>query len=269
MINRSLNFDKPLLMGILNITPDSFSDGGLYHMEDKAINRAKQMIDAGVDIIDIGGESSGPGSVHVPLGEELHRVIPVIEGVRAKNDEVLISIDTYKAEVAKQALEAGADLINDITACRGDENMAQFVAEKGVPIVLMYSKDPSARTSLDEREYDDVIKTIKGFFLERIDYLKSMGVLNSQIILDPGMGHFISSIPEYSFEIVDRLEELKEMGYSILLGPSRKSFLGGQLKDRLHPSINIALKAIENGANILRMHDVKEARAAIDALAKG
>lgn len=248
------------IMGILNVTLDSFSDGGKFFNVAKALQRAKQMIKEGADIIDVGGESSGPGSKFVTVEEELRRVIPVIKKLApvAKKRKILISIDTYKAEVAGQAIEAGARIVNDVTALRGDPEMVRVVAQTGVKIVLMYSKDSSARTTRKKKRYKDVVKTVMRFLEERIDFALKSGIKRSQIIIDPGMGMFLSAISKYSFEILRRLAEFKKLGFPILIGASKKSFLPGQTSERLGPTLIAHLVAIQNGANIIRVHDVKE-----------
>ena len=248
------------IMGILNVTLDSFSDGGKFFNVAKALQRAKQMIKEGADIIDVGGESSGPGSKFVTVEEELRRVIPVIKKLApvAKKRKILISVDTYKAEVARQAILAGARIVNDVTALRGDPKMAEVIADSGVKIVLMYSKDSSARTTRKKKRYKDVVKTVMRFLEERIDFALKSGIKRSQIIIDPGMGMFLSAIPKYSFEILRRLAEFKRLGFPILIGASRKSFLPGTINERLGSTLIAHLVAVQNGAEIIRVHDVKE-----------
>jgi len=254
-------------MGILNVTPDSFSDGGQYLNLEAAEVRALEMIKQGAEIIDIGGESSGPGSIDVDVEEEVRRVVPVIEMLRKTIPKtIIISVDTYKAAVARQAIEFGANMINDITALRGDPKMAELVAQTGVPIVLMYSKDPTARTTREEVHYDDVVVTIKDFLRERIAYAQAHGIKRRQIIIDPGMGAFVSAVPEYSWEILERLHEFKEFDLPILVGASRKSFLGGALNERLGPTLQAHMLAIKNGADIIRVHDVKDHRVVMEQL---
>lgn len=247
------------IMGILNVTPDSFSDGGVYFSLKKAVSRAKEMIKEGANIIDVGGESSGPNSVFVPEKEELKRVIPVIKKIVpiCKKHGVLISIDTYKSEVARKAVQAGAEIINDVTALRGDPKMAQTAAKLGMPIILMYSKDPTARTTRQKKHYKNVTKTIMEFLKSRIKYAQKAGIKKENIIIDPGMGAFISAIPKYSFEILRGLNEFKKLGFPILIGTSRKSFLPGALNQRQIPSLIANLVASKNGASILRVHDCK------------
>ncbi len=246
-------------MGILNVTPDSFSDGGKFNTIEKAVKRAKQIESEGADMIDIGGESTGPNSQNISLEEELKRVIPVIKRIR-QISKLPISIDTYKSEVAAQALENGANLINDVTALRGDKNMAKIVSKYNCPIILMYSKDKTPRTTKETIEYKDILKTIKIFLKNRIKYAEKQGIKKSQIIIDPGMGAFISGIPKYSFEIIAKLKELKELGLPILIGISRKSFLGGRIETRDNKSSTLSAIAYLNGADIIRTHNIKAQR---------
>ena len=175
------------------MTPDSFNDGGKYNTLQKALKRAKALEVQGANVIDIGGESTGPGSKNVTIEEELKRVIPILKSLR-KSTALPISIDTYKAEVARQALEHGANMINDVTALRGDPKMASIIAKHKCPIILTYSKDNSPRTTIKKIKYKDVIKTIKSFLSKRISYAKKHGIKPSRIIIDPGMGQFISAI---------------------------------------------------------------------------
>ncbi len=264
--------ERPLIMGILNVTPDSFSDGGEHFSLAKAVKRAKEMVVEGADIIDIGGESTGPGSKHVSLDDELKRVIPVVEKLkdsRLKIQKFEISVDTYKAEVARQALKTGADMVNDVTALRGDPEMARVVARAGCPVILMYAKDPTPRTTRKETRYKDVMKMICEFLEERISFALDAGIKRSKILVDPGMGAFVSAIPQYSFEIIARLSELKKrFGLPILVGPSRKSFLGGKITERLEPGLAASCLAYQNGATIIRTHDVLQARRALDTTQK-
>ncbi len=247
-------------MGILNLTPDSFSDGGQFNDVQLAKERIHQLIDEGADIIDIGGESTGPGSKDVSAEEELKRVQPIIDYITEEEMTEIcsFSIDTYKAEVAEYALENGFQMVNDVTALRGDSEMIGVLLKFQPYVVLMYSKDDTPRTTKDEVTYDDVISTIKTFLLERVATLVEAGFPEDKIIIDPGMGAFISMIPDYSFEIIERLSELKQLGYPILVGVSRKSFLGGKLEERDPDSVKWSQKAIENGANIIRIHNIKE-----------
>lgn len=246
-------------MGILNLTPDSFSDGGEFNAPESAIARIEEMIAQGADIIDIGGESTGPGSPEVSAEEELARVKPIIDIIAKKKltDKALLSIDTYKAPIAEYALEHGFKMVNDVTALRGDPKLIDILLRYEPYVVLMYSKDPTPRTTKEPVEYDDVMASIKSFLLERVSTLVEEGFSEDNIIIDPGMGAFISSIPDYSFEVINRLEEIKLLGFPILIGISRKSCLGGKMKDRDQSSVDWSLKALKNGATIIRIHNVE------------
>ena len=209
---------------------------------------AREMLFDGASFVEIGGESSGPGSLDVTLEEELARVVPATKLLRG----MPFSIDTWKSEVARAACEAGAVMINDVTAGRGDERIFDVAAEFDVPIVLMYSKNSSARTDRAMVAYDDVMKTVKDFLRVRIQVAKSHGV--KQIIIDPGMGAFVSGDPRYSFEILERVAELDELGYPVLVGTSRKSFFGD---DRLGMTLWSTL-LLRGKVDYLRLHDVTE-----------
>ncbi len=258
-------FSKPQIMGILNITPDSFSDGGdFFKIQDSKYNRRaelkiQQLIENGADIIDVGGESTGPGSQDIGLKEEMRRIKPVVDYIAKNNptEKVLFSVDTYKAPIAEYALENGFQILNDVTALRGDSNMIDILIKYKPYVILMYAKDNTPRTTTESVEYDDVIAGIKTFFISRISQLVGAGFPEEKIIIDPGMGMFVSANPKYSFEIIERLSELKTLGYPILIGVSRKSFLGGKLEERDLPSVEWSIKAIQNGADVVRMHNVK------------
>ncbi len=236
-------------MGILNATPDSFSDGGKYNHVEQAVERAKQLVVEGARIIDIGGESTRPGAEKVSLEEELRRVIPIVEAV-AKAVDVPISIDTYKAEVAKQAIEAGATIINDVWGAKADSNMAQVAVHYGVPIVLMHNRH--------DRNYKDIISDMINDLKESIHIVKRAGVKDEQIIIDPGIG-FAKTV-EHNLEVMRRLDELAVLHYPILLGTSRKSFIGHVLDlpvyDRLEGTGATVCLGIAKGAHIVRVHDV-------------
>lgn len=246
-------------MGVLNLTPDSFSDGGKFNTFNLAIQRIKEMIPEGADIIDIGGESTGPCSLDISAKEELARVQPIINWVfkKMRQTNIIFSIDTYKASVAEYALKRGFKIVNDVTALRGDPKMIKVLLKFKPYIILMYSKDSSARTTSNKIIYKDVIKTIKNFLIKQINKLLKTGFPREKIIIDPGMGAFISAIPDYSFEIIERLSELKQLGYPILICISRKSCLGIKIENRDKPSIQWSLKALKNGASIIRIHNVK------------
>lgn len=243
------------LVGVLNVTPDSFSDGGQFKNFGGSVDlleRATEMVLDGAEILDIGGESTGPGSQEVSLEEELGRVIPAIRSIRAALPDVLISIDTWKSEVARQALEAGANWVNDVTAGRGDSRIFEVAAAADAPMVLMFSKQNSPRTDRAMVEYADVMATVKAFLAERIAAARAAGV--SEIIVDPGMGAFVSGDPKVSYEIIERIEELRELGCPILVGTSRKGFLG---EDRLGMTLWTTLE-LNGKVDYLRVHDVLE-----------
>lgn len=249
---------RTLIMGILNVTPDSFSDGGLYSSREDAVARAHEMVEAGADIIDIGGESTRPGSEPVSLEEELNRTIPVIEAV-ASGTDIPISIDTYKSEVAKKALEAGAAIINDISGLRMDPEMIPLAAESKVPVVIMHMQGVPLNMQ-DNPEYEDVVLDIVKFLRERCLEAVAGGISDEMIIVDPGIG--FGKTLHHNLEIIRRLEEFRSLGYPLLLGPSRKRFIGGVLgretDDRVFGTAAAVSLAVEKGADIIRVHDVEQ-----------
>ncbi|MEI6083551.1 MAG: dihydropteroate synthase [Verrucomicrobiota bacterium] len=241
------NTARPLVMGILNVTPDSFSDGG----RGDHVARVGLMIEAGADIIDIGGESTRPGAHPVSLEEELRRVIPVIKSL----PDLLISIDTTKAAVAEQAVAAGARIINDISA-----SLFDVARDTGAGLVLMHRQGTPATMQLAPR-YADVVREVRKFLAERIAVAEARGVKKSQIAVDPGIG-FGKSVA-HNHQLLAGLERLRELGCPILVGASRKSFLGGQVEERLPGSLAVAAWAVLHGANIVRVHDVAETVAVV------
>lgn len=257
---KTLPVSLPLIMGVLNVTPNSFSDGGKYRDPEVAALHAESMINDGADIIDIGGESTGPDSTNVSPSEEIKRVIPVLHALKKRPlaRDVFISVDTYKSEVAQAALAEGVAMINDVTALRGDPKLAQVVARNNAYLVLMYAKDSTARTTRDTTSYKDIMKTIAEFLEKRIAVAVRAGVAKNKIFIDPGMGAFLSGDPQYSYEVLRRLPELKKLSCPILLGASRKSFLPGPMRERLIPGIIAHTVAVQNGASIIRVHDVAE-----------
>jgi len=256
--NRQLEMRKPMVMGILNVTPDSFSDGGRFAELDAAVERACRIIEEKGDIIDIGGESSRPGSEPVALKDELERVIPVVLAVR-KISEIPISIDTTKAEVARQAIEAGADIINDISALRFDAQMAEVAVESGVPVILMHMRGLPKTMQVDPI-YDNCVAEIKDFFRERLEYCHRNGIEREKIILDPGIG--FGKRLEDNLAILRHIAEFKETGCPIMVGTSRKSFIGhisggaNEAEERIGGSIASALVGLMGGVDIIRVHDV-------------
>ena len=257
-----------LIMGILNLTPDSFSDGGQFSDKNQATDYALKMIEDGADMIDIGGESTRPGAEPVSLDEELKRTIPIIKSIRQRSD-CLISIDTYKSPVAEAALDVGANLVNDISGLTFDEKMIDIVIARKVPVILMHMKGTPRSMQVDPH-YDNVIEEICEFFKRKVKSAKNSGILDNMIILDPGIG--FGKRLEDNFEIIRELKQICAMGYPILLGPSRKSFIGASLnlpvEDRLEGTLASITAGIMNGANIIRVHDVKETLRAVKIIEK-
>jgi dihydropteroate synthase len=262
---RGKNFDwgsRTYIMGVLNVTPDSFSDGGKFATVDAAIAQAIQMVISGVDIIDIGGESTKPGATPVDEATELARVIPVIEGIRQHRDiqSIPISIDTTKASVARSAIQAGADIVNDVSGGQFDERMFETVAQLGVPYVLMHMRGTPA-TMTQMTDYDDVVGEILAYFERQIDRAVNAGIDRSQIIIDPGIG--FAKQYQQSIEIIRHLERFEILDLPLLVGVSRKSFIGKMIDQpdperRLWGTSAACCAAIARGADILRVHDVAE-----------
>lgn len=258
--------ERPLIMGILNVTPDSFSDGGLYYRFSDAIKHGLQMVEEGADIIDVGGESTRPGAETVPLEEEIKRVVPVIKHLR-KETEAIISVDTYKPEVAREAIEAGADLINDVYGLR-QPGMLELVAEAKKPVVIMHMKG-EPRTMQKNPVYEDVVKEVYDFLLVQRDRAFEAGLTAEQVVLDVGIG--FGKTLEHNLELIRHLDYFKKLGCPILLGPSRKSFIGLILdlpvEERLEGTLAVVAIGVIKGANILRVHDVKETLRAVKVAA--
>ncbi|MDP3260340.1 MAG: dihydropteroate synthase [Thermodesulfovibrionales bacterium] len=256
----SLDFSKKTcLMGILNVTPDSFSDGGQYFDRTLAIKRAHEMVEEGADIIDIGGESTRPGSEPVSLQEEISRTIPVIEAL-AKDIKVPISIDTYKAEVAKMALDAGASIVNDISGLRFDTEMPKVVSQYKVPVVIMHIKGTPKNMQINP-QYEALIPEVMDYLRESIRLAVESGIAEDKIIIDPGIG--FGKTFDHNLEIIKNLREFTLLEKPLLVGVSRKAFIGKILGDapaseRLEGTAAAVAISILNGANIIRVHDVKE-----------
>jgi dihydropteroate synthase len=247
-------------MGILNVTPDSFSDGGRFFKLEEAISQGMRLAGEGADIIDIGGESTRPGSEPVSLEEELRRVIPVIQEL-AKRIDTPISIDTYKSRVAKEALDSGASMVNDISALRFDPEMIKILAEYKAPVVLMHIKG-TPKNMQDNPQYQNVVEEIKTHLEDSIKMAKEAGIDENKIIVDPGIG--FGKTLEDNLKILKNLKEFASMGRPILIGVSRKSFIGKifdlPAEQRLEGSLVALAVSITSGANILRVHDVKESK---------
>jgi dihydropteroate synthase len=265
-----VRFPRPSVMAVINVTPDSFSDGGLHLRAEVAVAAGRRMLAEGAEILDIGGESTRPGANDVSLDAELGRVVPVLEGLAGAPT----SIDTSKAEVARRALALGAELVNDVTALRGDPRLAEVVAEAGAYLCLMHMRgDP--RTMQVDPVYDDVVSEVKRFLEERLAFAVAAGIDERLVCLDPGIG--FGKTAAHNFELVRRLGELAAIGRPILIGFSRKSSLGRLLGDphartgSTAASLGVAVAAVERGATIVRAHDVREhveALAAAGAVAK-
>jgi len=255
---------RTALMGVLNVTPDSFYDGGRRFVPEKAIAAGMEFAAAGADIIDIGGESTRPGAHAVSEQEELERVLPVIHGLR-REVTTPISIDTYKANVVRAALDAGADIVNDISALRFDAAMAALIAKEKVPVVLMHMQG-TPRTMQLAPCYGDVLWEVKDFLAAQIRFAQESGIALEKIIIDPGIG-FGKSI-EHNLRLLNRLSELSSLGQLLLVGASRKAFIGKILNvtpdERLEGSLAAAVAAVLAGAHIIRAHDVKETRRAVN-----
>lgn len=263
--DRSFHWGKrTYVMGVLNVTPDSFSDGGLFNSLEGAIAQAHHLVKAGVDILDIGGQSTRPGAQQVPLEEEIRRVVPVIEALRKHPDEDLatavISVDTTHAEIARAAVRAGADIVNDISGGTFDEAMLSTVADLGVPILLMHIRGTPA-TMQQNTTYEDLLGEIYQFLARQIETAVAVGISHSQIVIDPGIG-FGKSYPQ-NLEILRHIPAFRSLNCPILVGPSRKSFIGWILQQpdpqqRVWGTAAACCAAIAGGADILRVHDGKE-----------
>jgi dihydropteroate synthase len=251
-------FPRPSVMGVVNVTPDSFSDGGVNYRAEDAVSTARRMAAEGAALVDVGGESTRPGARPVPLDEELRRVMPVLEALEGS---VTVSIDTAKAEVARRAVELGAVLVNDVTALRADPELAGVVAESGSYLCLMHMLGEPRTMQVDPR-YDDVVAEVAAFLEERLRVAVDAGIAEERICVDPGFG--FGKTVEHNFELLRRLDEIAALGRPVLVGISRKRALGRILGDPeattgpLSASLAAAVAAYERGATILRVHDVRE-----------
>jgi len=260
---------RTFIMGIINVTPDSFSGDGLLdeeNVKNAAVEKASFFIKQGVDILDVGGESTRPGADYVSEDEEINRVVPIIQKIRESYPHILISVDTYKANVASEAIRAGADWINDVWGFRGDPEMGTAAAEYQVPVVLMHNRLKAGSPQVEERlggryigtDYDDLISDICDELMKSVSLAHQSGVNDEKIILDPGIG-FGKTVTQ-NLELLDRLDEIKALGYPLLIGPSRKSFIGYTLdlppEERLEGTAAAVVLAIDRGADIIRVHDV-------------
>lgn len=260
-----LSLDRPRIMGILNVTPDSFFDGGRYSQLDAALARAEAMIADGADIIDVGGESTRPGSDPVPPDEQTRRVVPVIEEIKKRWPDAIVSVDTTSAQVARAALDAGAAIINDISGFQFDAEMPAVAAEYGCGCVVMHIKGTPKDMQKDPR-YDDLWGEIRAYISRGVELLRQAGVSDEAIVVDPGIG--FGKRLEHNLQILRELNELAKLGFPILIGPSRKSFIGMvldlPLDQRLEGTIAACVVGVLNGARLVRVHDVREVKRALD-----
>ncbi len=256
-----LDLSKPRVMGIVNVTPDSFSDGGKFNTTEKAIEHALQLVEEGAEILDIGGESTRPGATPVPLDEELKRVIPVIEGLRDVG--VPLSIDTYKPQVMQAAITAGADIVNDVCALR-EPHALEIVAASKAGVCLMHMQG-RPQTMQADPQYDNVVSEVRNFLKARLDAAEQAGIDRSRIVLDPGFG--FGKRTAHNLTLLNHLNDIQALGLPLLIGLSRKSVLGqvvgSSVDERIHASIAASVVSVMKGANIVRVHDVKPT---IDAL---
>jgi len=258
-------------MGILNATPDSFSGDGIISRGNAvglAVEQAREFVANGADILDVGGESTRPGSAPVNADEEMGRVIPILRALRENFPEVLISIDTYKAAVAEEAIKTGANMVNDVWGLRADDGLAPVAAKYKTPVILMHNRSNPASVEVREKfgnayvgaEYANLLEEVKGELMQSVELARRAGIAESQIILDPGIG--FGKTREHNLELINRLEEIRALGYPVLLGTSRKSFIGFTLNlpadQRLEGTAATVAVGITRGADIIRVHDVKE-----------
>jgi dihydropteroate synthase len=262
--NRVLGPD-PVLAGVLNVTPDSFSDGGDFLDPERASARAAAMLDEGAQIIDVGGESTRPGSDPVSPEEELRRVVPVIRGIMAERPEAIVSIDTYRAGTAEAALQAGASVVNDVSALRRDPGMPDVVADAGCPVILMHMLG-EPKTMQRDPHYDDVVREVRDFLAGRAERAVAVGVEEENIILDPGIG--FGKTLEHNLALLRHLDSLVELGFPVLVGASRKTFIGKitgveEARERVFGAVAANVIACARGATFFRVHDVRANREAL------
>jgi dihydropteroate synthase len=262
---------RTYVMGILNVTPDSFSGDGIISKGDAvdvAVKQAGDFLTSGADILDVGGESTRPGSAPVNVDEEMERVIPIIQALHKKFPEAIISIDTYKAQVAEEAIKAGAHIVNDVWGLRADDGLAFVAAKYKAPVILMHNRSNPASIEVREKfgnayvgaEYQNLLEDVKCELMSSVKLAQNAGIAESHIVLDPGIG--FGKTREHNLELVNRLDEIRELGYPVLLGTSRKSFIGFTLDlpadQRMEGTAATVAVGITRGADIIRVHDVKE-----------
>jgi len=257
-----LDLNKPKIMGILNVTPDSFFDGGLYNTEKKVDIQVMKMIEDGMDILDVGGYSSRPGAKEISIDEEIDRVIPIVKFIRKKYPELILSVDTFRSEVARNCLDLGVDIINDISAGCIDKNILDVVAEYNCPYIMMHMKG-TPQTMQINPEYENLIKELLIYFAKRIYLAREKGIID--IIVDPGFG--FGKTLDHNYTIIKKIENFKLLDLPVMVGISRKSFITKQLdidkKDSLNGTTALNMYFLEKNVNILRVHDVKEAKECI------
>lgn len=259
----------PVLFGILNVTPDSFSDGGDFFGAGPAEAHARKLLDEGAHVLDIGGESTRPGSDPVSAEEEVRRVVPVVRGILRARPEAVISVDTYRADTAEAALDAGASMINDVTAFAGDPRMAGLVAERGHPVVLMHMLG-EPKTMQRDPSYGDVVREVRDYLAAKADEALSAGIDHANIVLDPGIG--FGKTLEHNLRLLDELDAIVDLGFPVLIGTSRKGFLGkitgsNDPKERVFGTVATSVMAYERGATLFRVHDVRANREALEVAA--
>jgi dihydropteroate synthase len=255
----------PVVVGILNVTPDSFSDGGVFLDPEAAADHATAMLDEGAGILDVGGESTRPGSDPVSQEEEIQRVFPVIERILSVRPEAMISVDTYRSGTASAALEAGASLVNDVTALRGDFRMASVIQEAACPVILMHMQG-EPKTMQKEPNYEDVVREVRDFLAERAEHAVAAGVRPENVIVDPGIG-FGKNL-EHNLALLRNLDAIVDLGFPVLIGASRKSFIEKitgvqEARDRVSGTVATTVLAYERGASFFRVHDVRANREAL------
>ena len=256
----------PVIVGVLNVTPDSFSDGGDYLDPERAAARAATMLDEGAQVIDVGGESTRPGSDPVTPEDEARRVVPVVEKILAERPGAVVSVDTYRSGTAEAALRAGARVINDVTALRWDPRLAGVVAEARCPVILMHMLG-EPKTMQRNPRYDDVVREVREFLVGRVESALAAGVEEENIILDPGIG--FGKMLEHNLELLNRLDSIVELGFPVLIGASRKRFIGRltgveEARERLFGTVAANVLAYERGATLFRVHDVRANREALE-----
>ncbi len=255
----------PVLFGILNVTSDSFSDGGDFFDPEAAARRAEVLLDEGALVVDVGGESTRPGSDRVPEEEERRRVVPVVQKFLEARPGALVSVDTYRARTAEAALDAGARIVNDVTALRGDPRMAALVADAGCPVVLMHMLG-EPKTMQREPSYGDVVREVRDFLAQRADHANAAGVDAENVVLDPGIG--FGKTPGHNLALLRHLGAIVDLGFPVLVGASRKKFIGSitgaeEAKDRVFGTVATTVLGYERGATLFRVHDVRANREAL------